>query len=33
MRQTELVAARLQKAGGPSNATIARLDSAATRAR
>jgi membrane dipeptidase len=31
MRQAERVAARLQKAGGPSIATLAQLDSAATR--
>jgi membrane dipeptidase len=33
MRQTERVAARLQRAHGPSVATIAQLDSAATRSR
>jgi membrane dipeptidase len=33
MRETERVAARLQQAGGPSTATIAQLDSVATRVR
>jgi membrane dipeptidase len=33
MRQVERVAARLQKAHGPSTATLAQLDSSATRAR